>query len=74
MLSCKEQIYGNIRIIHGKKYDYLGMDLEYSIRREVKISTVYYLNKVIKNFPEEIWCHATSNAVYHMFKVRDKLM
>ena len=38
----------------GKRHDYLGMWLDYSILWEVHISMEKYLRGVLDNFPEEI--------------------
>ena len=42
--------YVKIRISRGKKDDYLGMDLDYSVPGKVNITMVYDLKKVIKGF------------------------
>ena len=38
----------------GKRHDYLGMWLGYSIRGEVHISMEEYLRGILNDFPEEI--------------------
>ena len=39
---------------HGKRHDYLGMWLDYSIPGELHISMKEYLRVVLDNLPEEI--------------------
>ena len=70
MLNWMEGKCGNIRISHGKKNDYLGMDIDYSNTGEVKTIMAPYPDKVIKYFPEEIRGRATIPTTDHMFKVR----
>ena len=38
----------------GKRHDYLGMWLDYSMIGEVRISLEEYLRGVLDDFPEEI--------------------
>jgi hypothetical protein len=47
-----KSIYGtDMRVSRGKKYDYLGMDLDYSVPGEVNLTMVDYLKRVITEFP-----------------------
>ena len=49
------KIYGHgITVSRGKVHDYLGMDLDYSGHRNVKISMIKYLKKIFVAFPEGI--------------------
>jgi hypothetical protein len=59
-----------MRLSRGKKHDYLGMDLDYSVLGEVKITMVDYLKRVITEFPEVISGGATSPAADRLFTVR----
>ena len=47
MIECMEGNYTNMRIFQGKKYDYLGKDLDYLVPGEEKFTMVNYLKKVI---------------------------
>jgi len=38
----------------GKVHDYLGMDLDFSIKGKVKIGQIKYTQKMINEFPEPI--------------------
>ena len=38
----------------GKKHNYLGMDLNFSVLGEIRVTMVDYLRKVIADLPEEI--------------------
>jgi hypothetical protein len=55
----------------GKIHDYLGMTLDFSFTKEVKVNMWDYLRKVIKEFPEEITGVCATPADDHLFKVRD---
>jgi hypothetical protein len=64
-------IYGeDTRVSQGKKHHYLGMDLDYSVPGEVKVTMVDYLKRVITEFPEIISGGATSPAADRLFTVR----
>jgi hypothetical protein len=68
-----KSIYGeDMRVSRGKKHDYLGMDLDYSVPGEVKITMVDYLKRVITEFPEVISGGATSPAADRLFTVRSE--
>ena len=41
-----------IKLCRGKVYDYLGMNIDYTIKGEVKITMIPYIKKMIKNFRE----------------------
>jgi hypothetical protein len=59
-----------MHVSRGKKHDYLGMDLDYSVQGEVKVTIVDYLKRVITEFPEEITGTASSPAAERLFTVR----
>jgi hypothetical protein len=68
-----KSIYGqDMRVSRGKKHDYLGMDLEYTIPGEVEVTMVKYLKGVIEDFPECITGRATTPAADRLFNVRAK--
>jgi hypothetical protein len=60
----------DMRVSRGKKHDYLGMDLDYSVPGEVKVTMVDYLKMVITEFPEEITGRASSPATERLFTIR----
>ena len=48
--------YGQIAEVktsRGKKHDYLGMTLDYSVEGEVKIDMIDYVKKMVTEFPED---------------------
>ena len=64
--------YGpGVTISRGKVHDYLGMDLDYTGNKNVKISMIKYLKKIIIAFPEEITTTAKTPAAEHLFKTAD---
>jgi hypothetical protein len=66
-----KSIYGeDMRVSRGKKHDYLGMDLDYSVQGEMKVTMIDYLKRVITEFPEEITRTASSPAAERLFTVR----
>jgi hypothetical protein len=70
-ITWLKSIYGeDMRVSRGKKHDYLGMDLDYSVPGEVKVTMVDYLKRVITEFPEEITGTASSPAAERLFTIR----
>ena len=55
-------------------HDYLGMDLDYTGHKNVKISMIKYLKKIFIEFPEEITKTAETPAGEHLFKVASEDM
>ena len=67
-----KKIYGNRMTIHrGKVNDYLGMDLDFSCAKTLKIGMIKYIKKIHKDFPEEIKSSAATPAAEHLFTVRE---
>ena len=48
------KIVGKIKKCEGKRLDYIGMVLDYSVPGEVTIDMVDYTNKMVKEFEEQI--------------------
>jgi hypothetical protein len=70
-ITWLKSIYGeDTRVSRGKKRDYMGMDLDYSVPGEVKVTMVDYLKRVITEFPEEITGTASSPAAERLFTAR----
>jgi hypothetical protein len=71
MKSWLKSIYGeDMRVSRGQKHDYLGMDLDYSVPGEVRVTMVDYLKRVITEFPEVITGGAASPASEKLFTLR----
>ena len=63
-----KKIYGNRMTIHrGKVQDYLGMDLDFSSAKTLKIRMIKYIKMIINKFPEEIKSAAAMPAAEHLF-------
>ena len=58
-------------IHHGKVHEYLGMDLNFSSAKVLKIGMIKYMKKICNKFPEEIKSAAATPAVEHLFDVRE---
>ena len=43
---------GKMMLCQGKIHDYLGMNLDYIIKREVKITMIQYIKEMIQDFRE----------------------
>ena len=55
----------------GKICDYLGMTLDYNINGKVKITMFGYIDKIIEEFPMELYGEPTSLVANHLFEVDD---
>ena len=62
-----EKMHGS----RGKRHDYLGMWLDYSIPGEVRISMEEYLRGVLDYFSEEITETPETPAALNLFIVRE---
>jgi Reverse transcriptase (RNA-dependent DNA polymerase) len=45
---------GKVRAVRGKVHDYLGMKLDYTTPKELKLSMQDYIEKVINEFPDTL--------------------
>jgi hypothetical protein len=63
--------YSDCKEHRGTFHEYLGMELDYSIREKVKITMIPYLEEMLNEFPEEITTTRTTWAAEYLFKVRD---
>ncbi len=65
-----KSIYGNVRVSRGYHHDYLGMDIDFSYHKQLRISMVNHLKKMISEFPEAITSNAVTPATDKLFEVR----
>ena len=49
-----EDKVGKMKVTRGKKHTYLGMNLDFSIKGEVKIGMTEYVDDMIDKFSEKI--------------------
>ena len=71
MIQWLESEYGEMHGSRGKRHDYLGMWLYYSIPREVRISMEEYMRGVLEDLPEEIIETPETPAASNLFTVRE---
>ena len=64
MLSL-QNIWVEVELAYRKKYDYLGVEMEFNEDRTLSVSMITYLKNVIAGFPEEIRAKASSPAADH---------
>ncbi len=64
--------YGDLKVNCGKKHKYLGMDLDFTLPGEVKISMIPYVQNILNKFLEEIGKSASNPAADHLFWVREE--
>jgi hypothetical protein len=75
LLLHLKRIYGSGITIHrGPKFNYLGMELDYSEKGVFGVSMVKYTTQVqvIDEFPEEITKTSSCPHNEHLFKIRDE--
>ena len=67
------KIYGDVKVRRGKQHEYPGMDLDYRKLGQVRVSVKPYMDKIIKNLPEEIGSQSASlPAADYLFNVKDE--
>ena len=57
-------------IHRGKVHYYLGMDLDFSSAKTLKIEMIKYIKKILEDFSEELKSAADTPAAEHLFTVR----
>jgi hypothetical protein len=66
-----KSIYGkDMHVSRGKKQDYLGMGLDYSVPGEFKVSMIDYFKRIIDELSELIMGTSVSLDVDRLFAVR----
>jgi len=65
-----ESIYGNVGVSCGYHHGYLGMDLHFSCKKQLRVSMVKSLKKMITKWPEEIFESAVTPTTDELFEVR----
>jgi hypothetical protein len=55
----------------GKVHEYLGMDLEFSTPKVLRIGMIKYIKKVLEEFLEDIKSVAATPAAEHLFEVQE---
>jgi hypothetical protein len=62
--------HGEVTIHRGKAHDYLGMQLDYSVKGKVKVGMIEYVSEMLKHFPQtfkenEVATTPASNALFN---------
>eukprot|EP00956_Cyclotella_meneghiniana_P039839 scaffold180856_cov40-Cyclotella_meneghiniana.AAC.4 len=72
LLTYLKSKYGQGLVVHeGDLHDYLGVDHDYSEKGVVKLSMIKHIDRIFKDFPDEIGKSAATPAADHLFQVRD---
>ena len=61
-----------ITVSRRKVHDYLGVDLDFTGHKNVKISMIKYLKKTFAASPDEITTTAETPSAEHLFKVTER--
>ena len=64
-------IYGELRISRGKKHEYLGMDLNYSVPGNAIFSVEKHTRNAITEFPRDLGKTAETPMAKYIFIVQD---
>ena len=73
LLLYLNEIYGDgITFTRGQKFDYLGMDMDYTEKGVLGVSMIPYIDSIIKDFPELIEKVSPTPAADYLFKVREE--
>ena len=62
---------GPLTIHRGKKHDYLGLWLDYSLDGKVQVQMFDYIDNMLADLPEDMRGTVTSPAADHLFTVND---
>ena len=62
---------GPLTIHRGKKHDYLGMWLDFSLDGKVQVQMFDYIDNMLKDLPDDMGGTATSPAADHLFTVNE---
>jgi hypothetical protein len=54
-------VHGEVTIHQGKIHEYLGMEIDYSVKAKVKIGMIQYVENMLEDFPEKI--NSTDTAI-----------
>lgn len=63
--------YGSCKEHRGKFFEYLGMELDYSVPGQLRVTMIPFLQEMLAEFPEEITQTRTTPAADYLFRVRD---
>ena len=63
---------GEVKMTQGPLHDYLGMTLNYSVPGQVSINVSHYVEKMVKEFPQENLKGASVASLWNenLFKVQ----
>ena len=67
-IAWLETIYGELTVNRGDQLTYLGMDFDFRIPGEVKLSMLNYLKEIIDDFPGELMASANTPANSNLFE------
>ena len=70
-----EQTFGTdapLTVSHGKVHDYLGMNLDFRVRGEVRIDMEHYIDMMLQDTSEDMDGVSNTPAAAHLFKVNSE--
>ena len=70
-----EQTFGTdapLTVTCGKVHDYLGMNLDFRVRGEVRIDMEHYIDMMLQDAPEDMDGVLNTHAAAHLFKVNSE--
>ena len=62
-----EATYGEMPTQRGKKFLYLGMTLDYSTKKKVKVIMKDFVESILKDSPDDMQSTAATPAANHLF-------
>ena len=71
LLDIIKTHFGDIKITRGKKYTFLGMNLQIAEDKKIEIEMEDQLMEAIDTFVEELEGEVTSPAQHHLFQVNE---
>ena len=67
-----EATYGEMPTQRGKKFLYLGMTLDYSTKKKVKVIMQDFVESILKDSPDDMQSTAATTAANHLFPVDEE--
>ena len=72
VLGVIEGYFPGLVVERGKKLNFLGVEIEFTDNKRVKLSTIQYLKTMIEEFDEDLSKHVSSPAAKWLMTVKDE--
>jgi hypothetical protein len=70
LLNCYSTTDKKLNVTCGHRHDYLGMNIDFSLKGTAKINMIPYIGKILAAILEKITGLSSSPAAYQFFQIR----